>query len=45
MHILQRLGEGMEDYGVDIVRTSEMCMHHGDVVSHTKAEKSLLLFQ
>lgn len=26
-------------YGVDNVWTSEMCLHHGDLISHTKAEK------
>lgn len=37
--LLQRLGAGKEDYGVDRERTSEMRAHHGDFVSPCKKEE------
>lgn len=37
--ILQRVGDRKGDYGLDHVHTSEMCLHHFDLVSYAKAEK------
>lgn len=34
-----RLGEGQGDYGADNVCTSEMHIHHGDLVSQAKVDK------
>lgn len=37
--ILRRLRGGKEGIGDDSVHTSKNCMHDGDLVFHTKAEK------
>lgn len=38
-NILQTLGEGKGDYGMDTIKASEMHIDHSDFISHAKAEK------